>query len=252
MLTEQSFLLSNKGFSDLNPLVAGHQQCKPSAGLVPHARSYCLIHYIISGKGIFYDEDAEYDVKAGEAFVIKPGRITTYIADKDDPWHYIWIGFNGNLSKSFESLPAVITPEPSIFYNILECEHIGNQREEFLAGQLFLLHASLFESKHSGNYVEIAKNYIMTNYFKKIRIDEIAAMLKIDKRYFSRIFKIQTGYTPQAFLVQTRMTKAARLLSEGTTVGKCAQMVGYDDAFCFSKAFKKYYGVSPSHYNSSE
>ena len=44
------------------------------------------------------------------------------------------------------------------------------------------------------------------------------------------------------------MECAVELLSERHPVGFIARAVGYKDEFNFSKAFKKYYGLSPSEY----
>ena len=49
------------------------------------------------------------------------------------------------------------------------------------------------------------------------------------------------------------MRKAASLLKEkNTTVQDIAVTVGFSDIFTFSKAFKKYYGLSPKEYIKDE
>ncbi|ALG13644.1 helix-turn-helix transcriptional regulator [Kibdelosporangium phytohabitans] len=55
------------------------------------------------------------------------------------------------------------------------------------------------------------------------------------------------GKPPLAYLKDWRMTLAADLLAESTsTVAAVARRVGYADAFGFSAAFKRFYGVSPT------
>ena len=46
------------------------------------------------------------------------------------------------------------------------------------------------------------------------------------------------------------MEKAGKLLEENPmlSIQKVAYEVGYDDAYHFSKLFKKYYGISPAYY----
>lgn len=40
-----------------------------------------------------------YHLKSGEGFLIFPNQITTYIADKELPWEYVWIEFDGLRAK---------------------------------------------------------------------------------------------------------------------------------------------------------
>jgi AraC-like DNA-binding protein len=47
------------------------------------------------------------------------------------------------------------------------------------------------------------------------------------------------------------MQIASSLLEKGTRVTVTANSVGYTDMFTFSKAFKSYYGLSPSEYAKS-
>ena len=64
----------------------------------------------------------------------------------------------------------------------------------------------------------------------------------------SKIFKAETGDTPIRYLINIRLEKAKELLENGWegSIQEVAMEVGYDDAYHFSKLFKKRYGVSPS------
>ena len=66
--------------------------------------------------------------------------------------------------------------------------------------------------------------------------------------YISKIFKSETGDTPIRHLINIRLEKAKELLENGYkgSIQEVAASVGYDDAYHFSKLFKKHYGVSPS------
>ena len=73
---------------------------------------------------------------------------------------------------------------------------------------------------------------------------------KLSPVYISKIFKSETGETPINYLISLRMEKAGKLLEENPmlSIQKVADEVGYDDAYHFSKLFKKYYGISPVYY----
>ena len=86
-------------------------------------------------------------------------------------------------------------------------------------------------------------------YHPGVTIDEIARNLHVNKSHFSEIFKAEMGIPPKQYLNGIRMQKAAeRLTKDNFTVSAVATSVGFPDAFSFSRAFKKYYGCSPTEY----
>ena len=50
------------------------------------------------GKGRYQLDNESYEVTAGQGFIIPPDTRTFYQADKEDPWSYYWIGFEGDLA----------------------------------------------------------------------------------------------------------------------------------------------------------
>ena len=85
---------------------------------------------------------------------------------------------------------------------------------------------------------------------KPLQIEEIAAMVNLERHYLSRIFKERTKKTMKQFLTEKRIAEAKRFLKQGYCVKETAAMVGYEDVFVFSKAFKKAVGKSPVFYKS--
>ena len=77
----------------LRLLSVGRSDTLSSHKYGPVVRNYYLIHYILAGLGTFQTEQMTYRLHAGQVFLIEPGQETTYIADKNTPWSYIWIGF---------------------------------------------------------------------------------------------------------------------------------------------------------------
>lgn len=250
MLKHWNLMMTNRHFKDLNPIIAGAEDCEPGHSYGPAVRKYTLLHYVVSGKGCLQTGGSIYSVGKGEVFRILPGEITVYKADEADPWSYIWLGFDGELSAKFATLPPVFPLPAGASYCFTLDENEGASPEFHLASKLFRLYAELFCSAPSGksNYVRRVQNYIAASYMQPIRVEEIAGWMNLDRRYLSRLFRQKTGQTVREYLISVRMAEATRCLANGLPVCETAERCGYPDMFLFSKMFKKYYGISPANW----
>ena len=78
--------------------------CSQTEGLHsfgPASKPHYLIHYVLSGKGIFRFHDKEYRLEAGYGFLIQPNELAFYQADKTQPWSYLWVGFGGSRAEEY-------------------------------------------------------------------------------------------------------------------------------------------------------
>jgi AraC-like DNA-binding protein len=80
-------------------------------------------------------------------------------------------------------------------------------------------------------------------------LDELATRTGLSRTSLAERFREAMGETPLAYLRTVRMQKAMRLLSEtGRNLEQVALEVGYQDAFSFSKVFKRTVGVAPKEF----
>ena len=243
----KTLILTNRHFQDLNPLLAGEEVCDPGHSFGPAVRKYTLIHYVVRGKGILYSRGGIHPVEQGQAFLILPGEVTTYIADNQDPWYYRWIGFDGGLSSRFAELPPVFSLPEDILRRILCVAEDPEVIEYRLAAELFQLYSQLFSGTGGSNrHVRRVENYIRSAYMQPLRVEQIATQMNLNRRYLSRLFKEKTGQSIQDYLISVRLEEAKHYLMQGHSVKEAAYLVGYDDVSNFSKIFKKRYGQSPA------
>lgn len=240
-------ILEDKTFLDLNPRSCGCIQCPPNENMGVTFRDYTMIHYVVSGKGKLYINKKVYSIKEEQIFVVPQGVKNKYVADKDDPWAFIWISFDGNLSEKFASLPPVLDFKSPFFFELLNVKNMPTLKKEFLAQMLFKLYIELFQNDSRIDYVSAIKNYIDNNYmYHDISVEKIASSLNLNRSYVSRIFSKKQEITIQDYIIRVRMIKAKELLIKGNSVQTTAKTIGYLDQFQFSKAFKKFYGEAPN------
>ncbi|OPJ59883.1 AraC family transcriptional regulator [Clostridium oryzae] len=115
--------------------------------------------------------------------------------------------------------------------------------------------ALLFRYKEGNQYnysnsrkVDKIINYMTENYMENITLQQLAEHSRISPSYLGSIFKKVTGKSTIEYLINIRITKAKSLLRDGFTVSETSKLVGFNDIFYFSKAFKKHEGISPSQY----
>jgi len=242
-------VLENKNYKTLNVINFGHQVCNPGYSYKYAYTEFYLIHYVVKGCGKVYYNEKCHSVSKGEIFVIKPGGIYQYKADEKDPWEYIWITLEGDISSSLEALDIVQKFDSNLFTDMLEVYNLSNTKIDFLTGKAYEMLSVLFENTRSkNNYIKTVSDYIKANYMNKIYVEKIADSLNINRRYLSRIFKAEKGVSIQQYVINYKIKKACELLSQGFKVSETALMVGYDNVFTFSKIFKKNIGYSPAQY----
>jgi len=111
----------------------------------------------------------------------------------------------------------------------------------------------LFETKatstKSAKKIFEILNYFNVSYKDDISGNNIEELFNCNFDYINRIFKQATGRTIFNYLNELRVTKAKELLEGGFyTITDIAEMTGFNDAYYFSKVFKKYADITPGKY----
>lgn len=255
-----------RGTSSLILYFAGKEQCLPNHHFGPAVRAQYLLHFIIQGKGRFSVNNTTYTLSRNQVFLIKPNETTYYIADKDDPWEYVWIAFDGQDAQTILQNCGLLGNKPFIDYipcaDLMRCldtiieklkDQSGNDYE--LLGNLFLIFGYLTRSQvkmlpHSENtYLMAAINFIQNNYHYNINVQNIADYIGINRSYLYRIFMQELSISPKEFLFCYRIHVAAELLSNtDMTVSAIATGSGFNDISAFCQHFRKRTGFTPNQY----
>lgn len=267
----------NENFVDLGLYQYGWEQCKPSHSFGPAARNHYLFHYVISGTGKLLADKSpgntvEYQIKSGQGFMLFPHQVSTYIADHELPWEYVWIEFDGLRAKEAIEIAGLRPDSPvyrasskdlrnDMMSEMLYIVQHSNEAPLHLIGHLYLFLDYLMRSANSVRmnqggklrdfYIKEVLTFIEQNFQNDISIEDIADSCGLNRSYFGKIFHDSIGKSPQEFLINYRMTKAAELLKlTSLSIADIGNAVGYPNQLHFSRAFKKIYGISPRNWRS--
>jgi AraC family transcriptional regulator len=93
------------------------------------------------------------------------------------------------------------------------------------------------------------KRYIREHMDEPLNREELAQLAGFSVTHFHRIFTAHVGENITAYVRRARMEWAARqLLADGVQVTQIALASGYETHAAFGKAFKGYFGVSPTEF----
>ena len=232
--------------------------CSQTEGLHsfgPASKPHYLIHYVLSGKGIFRFHDKEYRLEAGYGFLIQPNELAFYQADAQEPWSYL----GGGLGARHPIFACDRDQELySIVRDMMEHNTFGVADDLRRNGQLGVFLSVLAagagvvarDEEDKGNqYVKKAVSFIQSNYCNPIKVTDVADYVCINRSYLYTLFQNYLGMSPQRFLTTFRITKARELLdSTSYPIESIALSCGYRDALVFTKAFHAMKGMSPSQY----
>ena len=246
-----------------------------------HAHEHLELCYVQSGRGCYRINDKIYEVQEGDLIILNAGTgHQALVRDEKETRMEFYVGLT---DLHLDGMPPNCIPFPadspvvhtsgdlrlkiSKLCVSMEAEKAQNRCGRYYmmkayAIQLLLLllrereqtpKASApgqytFETVNRKEIVEKIIDYFEDHYADKISLDQIAGNMYLSPFYISRIFKAETGNTPIHYLIDIRMEKAMEFLRQetGLSIQEAAARVGYDDAYHFSKLFKKKFGISPS------
>lgn len=96
--------------------------------------------------------------------------------------------------------------------------------------------------------VSRVRNYIDEHYLEDLNLEDLADLAHLSKFHFLRCFKEVYGISPYQYVLHRRLEHGRLLLGQSRSLSEIAHLTGFTDRRAFNKAFRKAYGLLPSHY----
>ncbi|MBE5990290.1 MAG: AraC family transcriptional regulator [Paenibacillaceae bacterium] len=149
-------------------------------------------------------------------------------------------------------LPAIVVDRLSsqntaVTHNAKSVEEILTAKEKMIREFCNAIHH--YKDEKYSFLVQSALYFFDHQYYKDIKLKELADELNVSLNHLISVFRKETGITPNSYLQKSRMKQASILLSStDMTMQEISSSVGVSDANYFIKVFKKYYGETPTNY----
>lgn len=236
-----------------------------------HCNAEYELHIILRGECTLDVEDSHYQLRAGQAVVIAPGKYHKPHTELRE-FERFSLGFSISEGPLLEELKRAIPrclcfapAADSLQYcneMISERTHKNPFREQALEALLTLLTISLLRNLQTATYrepsiprqEEMERTALIDNYFERHFEDKggcsvLARQLHLSTRQLDRILKEHYGMGFQEKLLHTRMDHAAFLLrTTDKRVQDVMEAVGYNSANTFYKVFRERFGLTPQQY----
>ncbi len=262
-----------------NPLLKG--LLVTDAGYFPHAEGHYVerkqgteTHLVIAclrGQGWVRSRSGERSVTAGDLVWLRGNQPHVYGADLHDPWTIGWVHFCGdeveewNRYIGFPAGPATVLSQVTAKgITALKLEQIylllerGYSIPELINASIMLRAAFDLAAqavreggptRSANERISAVREHLRENLAAAHRLDELAAAAGLSVPHFCALFKRQTGYAPIDFLIRQRIQRACKLLdTTDESIATIAAEVGYDDAYYFTRCFRRVIGCPPRSY----
>lgn len=228
-----------------------------------HGRKDFQLIFVSSGKFVIKEKSAETIAKSGDICIFRPGESQKYgVANEETTYH--WIHFSGKSAEemlSFFKKRVYTVGEFPEFENY--CRMIINEFELdsmysnlYLEGKFITLISRIAKrilksEKENKSLTKIrpALEIMKSECHQRRSNDELAKMCGVSKNCFMKLFKETTGISPQQYYQNQIIDKSIYFLTNTSyNIAEIANLCGIEDAFYFSRMFKKHTGFSPSDY----
>lgn len=245
-----------------------------------HFHDFFELSILLEGESDYYIDGEIYHLKAKTILLFNPGVEHYEILPEGKENRQMHIGIR---HFAIDRFPRDYFPLDTTILHLSEheeaffqtCQEIIHERRQSEAGYEIILKSLILklmvyilrdtstdalenkslllsdDQRERQALVDDIKLYIEENYREDLTLDQIAEEFYTSSTTVSRIFKEHLGDTPINYLIQYRMKKAEAMIGhrEDVNVTEVANLIGYEDAYYFSKLFKKYYGSSPTKYS---
>jgi len=231
--------------------------------------TFQVVH-ILKGSGVFESRSAGIsEIAAGTVLLLFPGEWHRYAPRPETGWIESWMEVEGECVRRlirtgvFGPLHPVQTVRDgallrALFRRLHDQFRAPSPAFNAQVSTTALAILALLQSQEHyqsgppsivGQAVARAQALFTEPGAEAISMPQLARQLGVGYTHFRREFKACTGLSPKKYLDRMRLEKGRRLIGSTTlTLDSIAADLGYLSGFHFSAAFKREFGIAPSHW----
>jgi AraC-like DNA-binding protein len=265
------FFLEEEPREEFGVVFGGFERCRRDYRIDRRSFPWHCLEFVHRGQGTLHLDGGDYELSPGSFYFYGPGIAQRIESSATSPLRKYFVGFTGRGVGDFLDACGI---EPGMVVRCLKSEPIrrsfdqlidrGVRKSEMASPLCSLITRQLLlmfrddaadpvntASPAFTKFVR-AREFIEANFLELDSLEATASKCGIDAPYLCRLFSRYHDESPYQFLTRLRMDHASRLLLDGNVkVKTVAAMMGFRDAFHFSRVFKSVHQVPPSRFRQS-
>jgi AraC-like DNA-binding protein len=263
---------------DLNPpcrksltvVCAGIEQCAPDYAIHRESFGYYCIEYVARGQGQLKLDEQKYTLRPGDVFSYGHNNPHDIGTDPHEPLVKYFVDFAGTRAAALLKNGGL---QHGHVMRVFPCDCLVPFFDELISSGLetradggglctkllecialkIAAASTPSEETNSRRFLlyQQCRSHISSNYLRLKTLTQIAEECRLDESYICRLFRRYDRQSPYQFLIRLKINRAiAELQQPGSLVKNVAAIVGFNDAFHFSRQFHRIVGVWPSEFRS--
>lgn len=235
----------------------------------PHTHTCAELFFITGGHGVFQVQQDQYPVALNDLVVVNAGVPHAEHSQNGSPMSYIVLGVDGLETLTDISGCALIhlrsdQPGVSACLRLMAqelregqpgCEPVCQKLLEIILLELrrradfSLASATAPVGARSNRECDQVRRYIDNHFKENLTLDQLAALVHINKYYLSHTFRKEFDTSPINYLISRRIQESCFLLRETDhSLSQIAQILGFSSLSYFSQSFRRLEDISPMEY----
>lgn len=239
-----------------------------------HIHESCEIYFFVRGKIDYFVEGSQYPLKDRSIMIMRPSEVHKPRITGSGIYERFAVNFPVSFANEIDSENRLLKPfinRPLGENNLLDNSVIdialvyklfsdifeaNDDYKRLLTAKIRLLllldmidnaYGKLNSSTYKPRSIsESIVRYVNKHLFEEISVPDLAGNFYLSPSQFTRIFKRATGAPPREYILRKRLTAAKEKIHSGFTAQSAAESCGFKDYSSFYRAYKKYFGFSPS------
>jgi AraC-like DNA-binding protein len=142
-----------------------------------------------------------------------------------------------------------------LFQSVMDCKSMDKELQKTaLKHRIISLLTHIFQiyskipphASPRDERIQAVLRYLNSNLGKPVSLDQLSREFYISKNHLNVIFRRETGTTINQYVRMKRLTQARQEIRNGCTAEEAAYKVGFNDYSNFYRAYKTFFGITPS------
>ena len=250
----------------------GEMYCKRDTVLETHKQICYEITFAVDGEGSSGCEEI-YVMRRNDCFFSIPEEQHIIKTNSENPLRFHFLGFNvipnsngekyistvENLIKTgnrVKNIPKIHNMIDDILSEVKQMDYLYYDRVGYFISEILIeiIRAYSPNIKKTYSKNEISESilisqiieYIDDNILTLKNLGQIEKVFNYSYNYISVVFAKTMTFSLNDYYRKVKMEKAQEILKKEVSITEVSEMLGYSSIHTFSRAFKQYFGYTPS------